>query len=322
MTKADLQAQDYRAEAAKQPAPEQIRIDRVTLEITIDDNQLPAGWPWDQILRPLLLQHKGESVRVVSDQKKAPTTRPAETESVWPGESSDELRDCLADARRVADEAIATGSRYLRERDAASGERDNEKQRADRDSVKCSALADKVISLKARVAELEQAIMHCSGSCGFAGRSTQAASGGGEGAVADAWGVMSSANPPHRVGLHWDQELAERWARAKQSEYTTQLVVVPLYRSPPQPRGWLTGEEREMLAWVSNLDLPAYLPSAQEAAKVAKSLLARSSPPEVVLPELPFTPDSTHAMGWWEAIGKVKRALAAAGVKVKEVGSE
>lgn len=140
--------------------------------------------------------------------------------------------------------------------------------------------------------------------------------------MADAWGVMSSANPPHRVGLHWDQELAERWARAKQSEYTTQLVVVPLYRSPPQPRGWLTGEEREMLAWVSNLDLPAYLPSAQEAAKVAKSLLARSSPPEVVLPELPFTPDSTHAMGWWEAIGKVKRALAAAGVKVKEVGSE
>ena len=41
---------------------------------------------------------------------------------------------------------------------------------------------------------------------------------------------------------------------------------------------------------------------------------------EVVLPECPFTPESTHTMGWWEAIGKVKKALAAAGVTVKEVG--
>ena len=40
----------------------------------------------------------------------------------------------------------------------------------------------------------------------------------------------------------------------------------------------------------------------------------------VVLPECPFTPESTFTMGWWEAIGKVKKALAAAGVTVKEVG--
>ena len=42
----------------------------------------------------------------------------------------------------------------------------------------------------------------------------------------------------------------------------------------------------------------------------------------VVLPECPFTPESTHTMGWWEAIGKVKQALAAAGVTAKEVGRE
>ena len=42
----------------------------------------------------------------------------------------------------------------------------------------------------------------------------------------------------------------------------------------------------------------------------------------VVLPECPFTPESTHTMGWWEAIGKVKKALAAAGVTAKEVGRE
>jgi hypothetical protein len=42
-----------------------IRTERVVLDITINGNQLPAEWPWDQILRPLILEHKGESVRVV-----------------------------------------------------------------------------------------------------------------------------------------------------------------------------------------------------------------------------------------------------------------
>ena len=50
---------------------------------------------------------------------------------------------------------------------------------------------------------------------------------------------------------------------------------------------------------------------------VLTPLLARSVPRAVVLPRCPFEHDSTHAMGFWEAIGKVKKALAAAGVGVE-----
>jgi hypothetical protein len=82
--------------------------------------------------------------------------------------------------------------------------------------------------------------------------------------------------------------------------------------APPPPRGWLTKEERKMLAWVSGLDLPAYLPSAQEAAKTAKALLARSTPPEVRLP--------LADLGDRLLRDSVIHALAEAGVAVKEVG--
>jgi hypothetical protein len=48
------------------------------------------------------------------------------------------------------------------------------------------------------------------------------------------WAVMSIADPPHRVGLHWSREFAERWARQKRRDYSTPLVVIPLYaRSSP-----------------------------------------------------------------------------------------
>ena len=59
-----------------------------------------------------------------------------------------------------------------------------------------------------------------------------------------AWGVMSSDEPPHRVSLHWDQESADRWGRKQQSQYTTKLVVVPLYAAPQPAPGWLTEEGR------------------------------------------------------------------------------
>lgn len=56
------------------------------------------------------------------------------------------------------------------------------------------------------------------------------------------------------------------------------------------------------------------------AAETALESVRAASVAAVVVPEeCPFTPDSTHAMGWWEAIGQLKKALAAAGVPVKEV---
>ena len=74
------------------------------------------------------------------------------------------------------------------------------------------------------------------------------------------------------------------------------------------PRGWLTGEERH------------YIKLAADCAKAAwdynlgqqlENLLARSTPPEVVLPPMVIAYDDMDML---------KETLAAAGVKVKEVG--
>ena len=93
-----------------------------------------------------------------------------------------------------------------------------------------------------------------------------------------AWCVMSSANPPHRVGLHWDQELADRWGRVKQIEFTTKLVSIPLYTAPQPASGWLTEEER--LA-VSGAILILDQQGPTNIGRALNTLLARSSPPEV-----------------------------------------
>jgi hypothetical protein len=139
---------------------------------------------------------------------------------------------------------------------------------------------------KARVAELE------------------AASGGGQGA-ADAWGIVRDGNVEsvtHRRFRRDADEVAEQFGGS----------VVPLYRAPPQPRGWLTGEEREAVQWAAD----AAYDKQHPAEDTLRNLLARSTPPEVVLPNV------------YDHIGlrpvylraDVIEALAAAGVEVKEVG--
>jgi hypothetical protein len=79
-----------------------------------------------------------------------------------------------------------------------------------------------------------------------------------------------------------------------------------------QPRGWLTGEEREAVQWAAD----AAYDKQHPAEDTLRNLLARSTPPEVVLPNV------------YDHIGlrpvylraDVIEALAAAGVEVKEVG--
>jgi hypothetical protein len=227
MTKSDRQAADYRAEATAQPAPEAtngMRTERVTLEITrpvIANYPAPARhWMWQHVLRDVVRGDR-ESVRVV-----------------------DEIH--FDDLAQVA-----------MERDAAI-------QRADRDSIKCSALADKVIGLQARVAELEARTStpgeaSCAAPAASNGNrpetpegSAQAASGGAQqgvssgksGAQAGESGQGSrvkSGEPvawmcewTDHVGLHHTKTDAE-------DESNGDVVLQPLYRAPPQPRGWLTG---------------------------------------------------------------------------------
>lgn len=97
-----------------------LRTERVTLEITHSEFFGVREWSWQTILRLL----HGESVRVVEEFGAA-------LPSV--------VEDMAAEIKRL------------------DAERDEAKQRHLRECEKCSALADKVIGLKARVAELESA---------------------------------------------------------------------------------------------------------------------------------------------------------------------
>jgi hypothetical protein len=99
-------------------------------------------------------------------------------------------------------------------------------------------------------------------------------------------------------------------------------TVVPLYRSPPQPRGWLTNEERESLWWFAQAEWPRSYGAADRHADIVRSLLDRSTPPKVRLVRhlnlFDHHGDRTDA---FDAV-EVFAALAAAGVEVKEVGGE
>jgi hypothetical protein len=142
----------------------------------------------------------------------------------------------------------------------------------------------------------------------------QAASGGGEGEPV-AWIYKGE---PWFDGNRWHdkQELTtdERLAKWKDKD------AFPLYRQPPQPRGWLTEEEREALE-SARLHLSC-LDGDDEATEreckwssdVFGRLLARSSPPEVVAPASYAVehPQPPRDLEW-------RDALAAAGVTVKEV---
>jgi len=139
---------------------------------------------------------------------------------------------------------------------------------------------------------------------GESNHAAQAASGGGEPV---AWGVTSTRS----------KELCSSWkslAEAQQESdcLTFDTSVVPLYRAPPQPRGWLTGDERK---WIEYMKGNCVLPYAGMACMEA--ILARSSPPEVELPAL-FSRSNLGDRLLVEQ--QVRQALAAAGVAVKEVG--
>jgi hypothetical protein len=86
--------------------------------------------------------------------------------------------------------------------------------------------------------------------------------------------------------------------------------------APPQPRGWLTEEER----WAFQAAADAsFRHGSQHAAIVVQAFLASSSPPEVVWPER--CPRGGIGETWeFARDGMWIAAISAAGVAVKEVG--
>jgi hypothetical protein len=141
-------------------------------------------------------------------------------------------------------------------------------------------------------------------------RDNLAASGGGEGEP-DAFGVVRNGNVDavtHRLFRKDAERSAEQWGG----------TVVPLYRQRPQPRGWLTGEEREALEWWGGKDCPVSHGQVNAWRGAIRNLLARSSPPEVVLEEnLNLFDAHGDRVAAFDA-HRVRKALAAAGVPVKE----
>jgi hypothetical protein len=222
-----------------------MRTERVLLEITHKSPTSAAEF----LPRRLWWDRKGESVRVVDDGVHG-----------W----KDMAASLSADVLKLTSERDAA----IRERDEIRQSWLRSEESGTRLLAQRNAALDAADGLRKRVAELEQSIMLCSGSCGFAGRSTQAASGGGE-----------------------------------------------------QPRGWLTGDEREALRYASQGLREAGGISNVQAMKQIDDLLARSTPPEVVLPVADCSWCSDYATVWRECLEAVRSSLAAAGVAVKEVGN-
>ena len=90
-----------------------------------------------------------------------------------------------------------------------------------------------------------------------------------------------------------------------------------------EPRGWLTEEERELIAGIADDD-----EYTEDGQNIAKGLLARSSPPEVVAASrmTPAPGDDAYQMSYIEGFndaGTLWRAsIEDSGVAVKEVGRE
>jgi hypothetical protein len=190
------------------------------------------------------------------------------------------------------------------ERDAAIRERDELRKswlRSEESGTRLlaqrNAALDAADALRKRVAELE------------------AASGGGEGEV-DAWGVVRDGNV---------QSVTHRLFRNKAGDIAEKLggTVVPLYRSPPQPRGWLTNEEREAVEasrefWQVECDSTLGDDTDRRYLAALSNLLARSTPPEVrLVRHLNYFDCHGDRVDAFDA-ADVLAALVAAGVEVAQ----
>ena len=281
-----------------------MRTERVTLEVTHGAALSAREWRmWRTIFDP----RYGESVRVVEEElSDAWAQRLARlTEE---RDAAIRERDQIRENAR-ADHNIAKAA--CDERDAAIRERESWKLLADRTNERLSAAEARVAELKKRSSFLSQ---HKEA---YAYET-----------MLDGWEIGSREWAEAEPELHWikltapENDAAGGGLEVKPAAsgsgegepYMVTASGIPLYRAPPPPRGWLTEEERDLIAWI--VDEDAYTEKAQS---IAKGLLARSTPPEVVKPSRSmYTVSSPYAHGWDECDRAYRSAIAAAGVAVKE----
>jgi hypothetical protein len=347
-----------------------LRTERVVLEVTHKAAFSAREWRmWRTIFDP----RYGESVRVVEQSEPFSSACPIASGTVnVNGQDMVTLAEFLRHTTRLTQEAGVA----KRERDAAISERESLREQLE--SVACRAAtaetalaeiksldytraavngaawqANKIAAKALEAASGEMAtveervaLVEKMEQCGVH-VPTQAASGGGEAQCVSA-GTSSAPVGDSGQGSRFGSGEPVAWGVATpdgklihasvfEPERDT-ATVVPLYRAPPQPRGWLTAEERENLTGVFGLlrDLAkvcgrAAADRCELSAVAIESLLARSSPPEVVKPGVwKVRNDPQTTMTWQPFLDDVvaKRdsewlaALAASGVAVKEVGRE
>jgi hypothetical protein len=359
-TKSEIQAADYRAEAIARPFTEAaersvpvsetgegqsgLRTERVTLEVT----RRSAGKPlrplercnWNGMLYGIVIgPEPGESVRVVEETHFDDLAQVAMQRDALIREHAEEssaLREMWRLSREACYERAAERDAAIRERDKLRSEITSVLDRAEQVRSEHDALCARVAELEARnvtAGEGSCAAPAASGpeqqgvSDGTSGAPAcesgqgsrlEAASGGGEGEPV-AWGVILHRETAVLCCPFAVKQAADHFVALNSVNET--MSVVPLYAAPPQPRGWLTEEERLALAAARTIIDGG---GRTNIGVTIDALLARSSPPEVVLP--PFKGEVTGGpwavAGYNSAIEVCREALAAAGVAVKEVGRE
>ena len=311
-----------------------LRTERVTLEIT---HSVPvAQWDWTHILETY---RPGESVRVVEethfdDLAQVAMERDAairerdnlRAERITQTLTADRFAEAVAEAdalrgrvaslesqlESVADRAAAAET-ALEAAPAASGWRMLEHWEIvqEGDEILWHNQWSAVLSVEIGTKRCEHAVP-------FRRRVPAPAASGAEG-TEPGW-----LTPTEREAIMYlianRSQFAPQTPHEERRNAASRVCHDLLARSsrPPAP-GWLTAEEREAVEFVLKQAKKTYHHKYDHVVKAMESLLARSSPPEVVRPKR--WEDMRSVIGD-ERDAEWFAALAAAGVAVKEVARE
>ena len=266
-TKAEIQAADYRAEAAE----------RITQALTAD--RFAAAVAEADTLRARVAELEGQLESVACRAATAETALEAAKAAPAASDAAgwrEVLMEIVAAAEGVRDWAgpplVRDEERYLLERDVLNA---------------AIASAEKLLNAPA-------AAPAASGAAGTE--------------------VVSAEQPPSGYVYeypHYPPPVATviRFTGGETINGSKPLRAIPYWFAPQPAKGWLTEEERELIAGITDDD-----DYTEEGQNIAKAILARSSPPEVVAPASYAVehPQPPRDLEW-------RKALAAAGVTVKEV---